>query len=135
MDKILSSYCDIRVDTLKQMTEKRNENENVIINVDINHVQKGDNENKKEKNRYVAEDDIHNNVTNTITLEDDYLWGAEIKVNYHSTKNILEVGDCNKTDEDCKRAGVNQRIGKKKGKTVREKRNGKSNVGINMITR
>ena len=117
------------------MTEKRNENENVIINADINHVQEGDNENKKEKNRYVAEDDVHNNVTNTMTLGNDYLLGAEIKVNHHSTKNILDVGDCNKTDEDCKKAGVNQRIGKKKDKTVQEKRNGKSNVDTNMIAR
>ena len=117
------------------MTEKRNENEYVIINDDINTIQEGDNENKNKKNRYVAEDDVHNNVANAITLGNDYLLGAEIKVNYYNTKNILEVGDCNKTDEDCKRAGVNQRIGKKKGKTVQEKRNGKSNVGINMITR
>ena len=58
MDKIPCSYCDTRVDTLKKMIEKRNENENVIINNDINSVQEGDNENKKEKNRYVDEDDI-----------------------------------------------------------------------------
>ena len=87
LDKILSSYCDIRVDTLKQMTEKRNENENVIINADTNHVQEGDNENKKEKNRYVAEDDVHNNVTNTMTLGNDYLLGAEIWVNDDISKN------------------------------------------------
>ena len=33
------------------------------------------------------------------------------------------------------KTGVNQRIGKKKDKTVQEKRNGKSNVDTNMIAR
>ena len=76
-----SSYSDIRADTIEQMTEKRNENENVLINNDINTIQEGDNENKKEKKRYVAKDDDDNKVANTITLGNNYLLGAEIKVN------------------------------------------------------
>ena len=59
--------------------------------------------------------------------------GTEISVNCHSTKNIIEVGDCNKSDEDCKKLGINQRIGKKKDNTVQEKINGKSNVDNNTI--
>ena len=69
------------------MTEKHDENENIITHNDINAINERNNQFNVEQNRYVAEDDSNNKVDNTITMGNDYLLGAEIKVNDDISKN------------------------------------------------
>lgn len=69
------------------MTEKDNDNENVITNNDINAIKERNNQFNVEKNRWVAEDDGNNKVDNIITMINDYLLGAEIKVKDDVSKN------------------------------------------------
>ena len=69
------------------MTEKHDENEDVLTNNDSITVCEGDNEYNVEKNRYVAEDDADNKVANTIILGNDYLLGTEIWVKDDISKN------------------------------------------------
>ena len=56
------------------MTEKYDENENVLINNDINAIKERNNQFNVERNRYVAEDDGNNKVDNTITMEMITYW-------------------------------------------------------------
>ena len=69
------------------MTEKHDENENIITHNDINAINERNNQFNVEQNRYVAEDDSNNKVDNTITMGNDYLFGAEIKVKDDVSKN------------------------------------------------
>ena len=69
------------------MTEKHDENENIITHNDINTINERNNQFNVEQNRYVAEDDSNNKVDNTITMGNDYLLGTEIKVKDDVSKN------------------------------------------------
>ena len=71
----------------KKTKETHDENENVITNNDINAIKERNNQLNVEKNRYVAKDDGNNKVDNTITMGNDYLFGAEIKVKDDVSKN------------------------------------------------
>ena len=69
------------------MTEKHDENENVITNNDINAIKERNNQFNVEKNRYIVEVNGNNKVDTVITMGYDYLLGAEIKVKDDVSKN------------------------------------------------